>query len=566
MSRLPSVVTDPVSLAQRAHPVAGVLLPEAVEFCFHVMGNRRSFFDEMRLLIKPHYFLTEEALLRALWECMCQLADQVSGPFTFETLSLAMRAYLVDNQHLLTPSQQATLFSPDSDGVLWTMTRGSYEDGHVIFARQLLTKFLTERMLVSPLRRILQAPDHPENFIDLLEQYQQHASRLAGLHDLPRVAVAPLRGAIPYTPALVYKRTGLDFLDGPLGGQVAGDCYGLIGPTGGGKTTLGVHMAVSGARVCYTDAALDHTEPEFVVYISVEESARKLQPRIWSAAFQIPLAKLRQMTDWNSLTTQANLETYEHRLVVATQQGLQCAVPSESERYDAEQPMLAKCFELLDFSGSQEFPNAGSGYINEVASALDRVQQLRRQRIRTVYIDYAGLLVERHFGVSDDRQMRLKLKRIGDDFHKMVAEKFGCAVWLLHQLRGEAGNSSPLKLMSHHDAGETKDFGNNLAVCACLGVADTTTGCRRLNFSKTRNNRNDGVPPVTLRINDSFAVMEDVSRTFMIDEASRRFVARNEARQVVGAQAAAIPNPPARPSANAASAQQLLGRPGVFQP
>jgi hypothetical protein len=364
-----------------------------------------------------------------------------------------------------------------------------------------------------------------------------------------------------------YKRTGIDWIDRPeaLGGQVAGDCCGIIAPTGAGKTTLAVHMAVAGARACAEDASVTATTPEFVVYVSVEESGKKLQPRVLSAACQISLQRLRTLRGWDQLTTLANLEPYERTLGNGPTGRVELS--SERDRYDANQPMLARCFDMLDFSGSEEFPNSGRGYVQEVAAAISHLQQKRGQGVRAVYIDYAGLLVERSLGQGlDDRKLRLWLKRIGDDFRGQVAERFGCTCWVLHQLRGEAGNSSPLKLMKHTDAGETKDFANNMAVCGCMGAVDTMTGCRRLNWSKTRNVRNESITPVTLRIHDYFATMEDVTATYIADEASRRFVNRAEASQIMGQRASdAPPTPPMPPRQSAAAMTQAAFRPAQPQ-
>lgn len=557
-----SVTTDPVLLAQRQHPVATALLPQALEFSFYVLGNRRTFFDEMRTLLKPNYFTAEESLFAALWEVMCGLADRIAGKFTFETLALALQEHCYARQITLPPQVANVLFAAGPEGILWSMTHVEYGNEHVAYARGLLQRFLQDRTVVSPLRRILSAPDAPANIDEILGTVRDHSARLAGMNEIPRVPVSPIRGAIPYEPPLTYKPTGVSYVDGPLGGQVSGDCGGIIAPTGGGKTTVLVHMAVASARASWEEAVRANTTPEFVAYISVEESGRKLQPRIWSAAYNIPLAKLRTMTSWDQLTTQQNLDAYEHDLARNEPGRPETPVTSESERYDAGQPILDTCFEILDFSGADPYPNAGRGYMPEVASALDQVQQIRRQPLRAVYIDYAGLLVERYLGSNlDDRKLRLWLKKIGDDCRNMVAEKFGCAVWVVHQLRGEAGNSSPLKLMKHTDAGETKDFANNMAVCGCIGVADPATGCRFLNWSKTRNVRNESVTPITLRIHERFAVVEDVTAQFIADDATRRFLVRSEARQIMGAQAAAMAPAQVRPTTGAAATQAILAGP-----
>jgi hypothetical protein len=540
MSYHRSVVTDPVSLAQRHHPAAGVLLPQAIEFLFIAMGNRRVFFDEVRHLLKFEYFTDEENIFAHVWVVMCGLADTISGPFVYETLCLAFRTYMREQQDvIMTPDSERELFTPAPGGFFWNMTKSECTNPHVEYARQILQHFLVERTVVHPLRKFVSGQSYPGNIGDLVRIVGDQASRITRMNELPVVPVSPQRGSTLYTPVVAYKSTGVAFIDRSLGGgQVDGDVIGLIGATGSGKTMLAIQIAVEGARQCWVDAGHGDQTPEFVTYISVEEQGLKLRPRIWSAAFSIKLSKLRTMASWDGLTTTANLDDYErHGLMTRANRGGEAPrmeVSSESDRYDAEQGMLERCFALLDFSGVGEYQTAGRGYIDEVISALDRVQQLRGQSLRTVVVDYAGLLVERFVGLADDREIRFWLNRVGDEFRMRVATRFNCTVWLLHQLRGAAGDASPLKLMTHHDAAETKDFANNLAVCCCLGVADPTTGCRRLNWSKTRNTRNESVPPVTLRIHDHFAIMEDVGDRFTIDAPSRRFISREQLEEYGG--------------------------------
>jgi hypothetical protein len=543
MSSFLPVRTDPVALAQRPHPTASQILPEAVEFLFHCMGNRRDFFNECARSLRPHYFTAEESMLSAVLEVMLGLAGQFSGKFAYEALALSFRDYLQIRQINISPEKHQDLFAPNDTGLLWTMTNTPYGDEHLAYARQLLQRFLMERTVVLPLRGLMastQNGNYPTNLRDLLGEYNYQAARLSSMSVLPVVDAAPVRGAAPIKVASEYKPTGVDFIDRAIGGQRIGDANGIIGVTGGGKTTLAVHMAVSAVRRAWGEAIEavvrnpgTNIRPEIIVYITVEESGKKLFPRLWSAMYQIPRAKLDRIRDWNELTEPGRLDDYERRL--PGNYGPSQEPPSETERYDASRHILAGGFELLDFSGSDEYPDAGCGGVPEIVSALVRLQQERQQPIRTVILDYAGLTVERSAGTTlDDRKLRLGLKRIGGDMRKMVAERFRCTVWLLHQLAGAVGQCSPLRLMHHTHAGESKDFANNLAFCGCLGVPDSHTGIRRLNWSKTRSNGNESVAPVSLQIDETFAVMRDVTSDYAIDDVARRFVRRDEIFQIHG--------------------------------
>lgn len=197
---------------------------------------------------------------------------------------------------------------------------------------------------------------------------------------------------------------------------------------------------------------------------------------------------------------------------------------------------LKEHFFLLDLSGSDEFPNAGYGYIPEMASYLTRLRQQHDIGFHSVYLDYAGLAVSRHMAVatgrSDENAYRKMLKEHGDKMRIQIAAKFKTTAWSLHQIKGDKGKSRPTNLLHHTDAAETKDFAENMAVCGCLGTADQRTGCRRFWWSKVRYRPNEEVPPVTLQIDRDFAVMRDVTRNFHANEQTGQFLTEREMNSV----------------------------------
>ena len=200
-------------------------------------------------------------------------------------------------------------------------------------------------------------------------------------------------------------------------------------------------------------------------------------------------------------------------------------------------PQMEQCLTTLDLSGSDDFPEAGRGGLDEIVSYISRIvyrDRSRPRKLRSVIIDYAGLVCERYMAAKgiDENKYRHVLKRFGDMCRMEIAERFGCTAWILQQLRGGAGASSPMKLMTHADIGESKDFATNMAMCACLGVEDPRTGCRRLNFSKVRTKEKVGVPPLTLKIHPLFARMEDVGSQYRLDEQAKRFISNEEQQQI----------------------------------
>lgn len=518
--------SDPAIIAQRPLPTQSGLDPNAIEWLLICAAQNRQLLQEVRSLIAPHHFTPREAPLRMVFEALCLSFDMYNGA-TYETLASIITDRLNQNHSIvMTDIQQQIIFRRDEQGLLWQICNptGVVMDAtNIAFARDLLRRFAHERTVVAPLRHVMNPGFNTgiPDLTDFLTAINNQQARLSTLNAIPEANIAPA----PYTPLVTaneFVKTGVAFMDELLGGQRRGDCNGIIGPTGGGKTTLGVHLAVATAKQAWADAQ-GGAQPEIVVFITAEESALKLRPRIWSAFFQIPKTKLDTLTDWNSLTQPGHLDAYEIAMQAEQQYKM-----SEIERYMANAPAMANHLKVLDLSGSDEFPNAGTGYVDEITSYLSRYTV----PIREVVIDYAGIFCERHMQAKgmDEKSYRYLLKTFGDRCRKEVSARFNCTTWVLHQLKGAMGQSSATKLMHHSDAGESADFANNMVVCCCLGVADKQTGCRRLNISKCRYKPTEKLIAPTLRIHDHFAIMEDVTRLYAID--GNQFLSLDEQRQV----------------------------------
>lgn len=534
---------DPALLAQRPQPTEAEITPSAVEWMFVCFSHDRSFFDDARGLIQEVHFLPHEESLKYLWRVLCLVIPQYGG-VTYEGLRFTYEQILQQDPNMtLNQRQLEIIFHYGAEGLLYSVANpppGMISAPNVAMARSLFRKFLMERSVIQPLRRVLQpgfAGGVPSNLGSFLQVVEQQHARLSALDSLPVASVVPDMTQ-PIRPAFDFKLTGTSYIDEPLGGQRVGDANGLIGPTGGGKTTLALHAAVNTAKQCWTDFILGKPK-EVSVFVTVEEPKNKLLPRVWSSAFLIPREKLETMTDFGALTTQANIQDYERRLAQSANLGNgECL--SETDRFKAGLCWLPQHFILLDLSGSEEHPTAGYGYIDEIASYLSRLQDQLQVGFRSVYLDYAGLLIERHMeGIgqaNNDRVFRSLLRSFGDQFKRKISERFQTTSWLLHQLKGEMGTANPTKLMHHSDAAESKDFAVNMAVCGCLGTADPQTGCRRLNWSKVRYRAGERIMPSMLRVHEQFALMEDVSSLYTIDESGNQFVTREDMREIGGLQ------------------------------
>lgn len=237
-----------------------------------------------------------------------------------------------------------------------------------------------------------------------------------------------------------------------------------------------------------------------------------------------------------NMSTPDTLQQYERD----DQRG-QARVLSESERYVLRRPILNNCFAVLDLSGSAAFPNAGTGYIDELEAHITRLVESRAdQELSMVVIDYAGILVQRHMehaGLKEESR-RILLKYFGDKCKRQIAERFMCSVWVLHQLAGDAApnTGSATKRIQHTAASDSKSFAENMVACGVLGAADTVHGVRLLNWAKTRNKANEQVVPTMLKIHPEFAMMIDVSDQYVVSDSGAGFLSAAEAASVGAAQ------------------------------
>ena len=516
---------DPALIAQQPAISTTKVHPQALEMLLMYFSQDLQLLSEARTLIAPHHFDEEEKVLKIAYDAMCRSQDECNG-ITYESLAEFCTQLLEQGLYTLSENQSDLLFRHDSYGLLYSICNPSFEVNQTNqnLARNVLQRFARERTVFAPLRKVL----HPRNVgvpdLDrVLDAVNNQQARLTSLNELPIVNITPEVGT-ELVPAFQFKSTGVSFIDEKINGQRVGDCNGLLGPTGGGKTTMGLHMAVATAKQCWLDAMENDTEPEVVVFFTYEESAEKIRPRAWSSAFQITRNKLETLTSWDQLTQPGHLADYELRAQIDQEHKL-----SEIERYRAMSPQLAQCLLVVDMSGSDRFPNAGNGYVPEMVSILARINR----KIRAVYVDYAGLVCERHMQSAglDENSYRHLLKTFGDRVRKDVSEQFTCTSWVLHQLKGSTGVVSPAKLIHHSDAGESKDFATNMAVCMCLGVEDKLTGCRYLNISKCRYKPNETITPTILKIHSDFAEMVDVTNVYQLAP-SNRFVTNEEISQL----------------------------------
>lgn len=514
-------------VSQQAHqlPQTHSILSTDLDLMFIYIMRIPAVFLEAMAHIEPEYFDNEEIQYAIFWNTVRDLR-RAYHQVSFDMVATEINRRLTLNP-IVSDEVRCSMLQPNSNGLVWMAMQQPVDpqDLNGTYARDLMRRFLHERTVIRPLARVAsqaRGNTYPQEFMQFLKAAVDQNSRIDGIRDIPIGGAMPARGSELPAP-IQYVPTGMSFVDNYIKGQRQGDCNGLLGVFGAGKTTMGLQITLENAMNSYTQAMINGTTPELNVFLSYEEPQSKVEKRIWSYAARIRRDKLEEMRDWNVLTTQNNMEDYERGLSAAGPNGV---LYSETERWDIARQWLNSSFVLLDMSGSENYPNAGAGYVDEAAAMLTRLAETRQQKLRCITMDYAGLMCKRHMGANgvNEERMRYYLANLGDSLRRTIAEKHQATVWLLHQFNGDQNKRSPTVLLHHSDAAESKAFAENLAVCGCLGVEDKATGCRLLNWSKVRyyNDRSQSAP--TLQIDGMFGGMRDVSNRFTPDANTRTFI------------------------------------------
>jgi len=304
--------------------------------------------------------------------------------------------------------------------------------------------------------------------------------------------------------------TGVPFIDSMVPMAEIGDVNTLIGPSGVAKTTLAIQMMCGRAKRAYEKEQSTGEKTGLSVYISYEDNMRSLQIRAVSCACQIHKDRLAAIHSPDELSTLANLQDYERKLVVGNN-------PScEQERYTENMVWLNSHSVLVDFSNHPDSMGGMHG-ISEIRSMLGAIQDEKQREIDDVYCDYAGLCAERALMQKDGHSDRL-IKELGtfvDRFRSEITVPFNAVGWVLQQVNGKAQQASPVAKLSHTNAEWCKAFANNAFLALVLGTKDVNTWACMLAATKTR--RGMTPKPIVCRINGALCCLVDASKTLRVD-------------------------------------------------
>jgi hypothetical protein len=531
------VITSPTAAPARAR----LTVDERDYLLIHLLRSPR-LFAECRAVLDLDDGALAARLQRAdpafavVWGAAHALVGRRPDGRLPEPLEAAEMALEVEVKRLLTLATEP-LSPPDEERLL-----GGAEGGllrvaftvpelalNVDGAREFLTRFLEELTVYDPFRDYVVSWGRllPSSLDPFLEKLQQRRAQLVGLGEKATVNAFP---GVYKRVAQVRVPTAVPFLDRLLkGGTIPGNVYMLLGPTGGGKTTLAVQVFVDGALYQLVNSPPPQLPGDWYYYNYEGSVEDELLPRIWAYSAQI---EYDTFLDGRDLSNQSrgDYKPYEKRRFAHLFR-MGAPVPGEEERLLAQATLLGgKNLHPKDFSGA--FPGVGMGGVEEIALNLEREVADGRRPVGVV-IDYAGLMVENHlegkpFNSSDYYAV---LKQVGNKVRRLIAERFKCTVWLLHQLAMGRVPKSPGNAPHHSDAAGSRNFGENAAGAFTLGTIDDNTGCLLVSLSKGRH-KDPTTRPVLVRLDGAVRRMTDASGDYAVHPTTGRLVPKDDLHKI----------------------------------
>jgi hypothetical protein len=410
------------------------------------------------------------------------------------------------------------------------------------YGLDLLQRFLRERQVFDAARRVIDGSTGRT-----VGNFGQILSGLGSIDQaIGAIGSNPIQTFLPedWKPNPIRtSSTGIDWLDKLIGGQAARDVNGLLGPFGGGKTTLAIQLAVSRARLLRGARFLKQPgfeRPRVVVYAGYEEDIDPdIRARATCFGARIDKDRLEALESFSELSRTGQLLPYE------LEQYKRMKAKPEEMLGEYERLMLAR----EEFNHGLYFMDMkndgrGQGWIPELASQLERAKtRYGWEQIDTVIVDYTKVMVRRHLKtqkVDIDRNLRHYINDTPMSAKLEIAERLGCTVWLLHQLSGESNQRSPVAELSHAHSGEAKDFAENLVNCVVLGVKDVGTQVSRVFYTKGRRSKNSGGCTL-VRTDGQFGRLLPAADDFMVSPDQKRITSRSLHNQIHGPTIPAAP-------------------------
>lgn len=500
----------------------------SVEYMLAHMLRSQQVFNIAAQWLQPTYFNQPgETMYRMIWAAATAFFAEYNMLPPQETL-----ASTVISQMLVSPDCDQQLIDETQAFLQWAFPPAFADDQLVpAYAIDLIKSFMIERRVANSLQSAFQAgvPINHSTVPALVETAYQQIQQLSSIQNYTRRGAVPMEWEEVAAPTI---RTNVPIIDENMnGGTEPREVHVILGPTGVGKTTLGMQIVCSMARLNYTNVTegVAGATRKLHVFISYEDARRSMVVRALAFTARIDKTRLEQMGSYNELTRRGNLLPYELQMLSRHEDP-----PGEYERMCEAREWLNDYCEFADFSGSRTpgEPVRGYGGIAEIRQYLDAVIHATGLPIGVVAIDWAGRCVRRYItakGGDMQRQQTTMLSEFVGQAFDHIAAPLNCPVFIMHQIKGAAGKS-PTKELTHHDAEACSTFAINAWFAFVLGNKDEKTHTCLFQVTKTR--RGEAAASQICLINGKFSEIVDSQNRYKIDRVSNSIVLSTDADRV----------------------------------
>lgn len=434
-----------------------------------------------------------------------------------------------------------------------------------------LRQFLEDR-LVNEMRETMSLPQTPSDLLNAISKYSDRASVLSDIDqgELDQPFAEGWDLAADLGPP---RRTNIDFIDAGIFGTRPGESNGIMGPQGGGKTTLGVMISVEAAQAAWEDWITAGRPENGVIersyHFTYEESPSSVRVRAISYLAKIPKERVLlaiSTRNYGMFTrTGGALQPYELEMYRRHLENGQ-VVRGEWERFNDAKDLLNKHWRLIDMCGSDKnHPDRGYGLVDELASIIRNDINGREQQFSccSVLVDYVLVAVNRYMDAhgKKNEDLRFCIDRWPDQMRHKIGVPMNCATWSLQQLDTITNSLAPGKEINQTASAEGKAFGRHCDFLFALGNANKEN---QLIWWACKHRHTAPLEPVVLTLRGAECRLQ-TEPDFQLDSHSRTIIRVNEANRLhagttqpeedsVPAPAPRIAAPAARVAARAAAA------------
>ena len=484
------------------------LEPAQIEALVCYLLRKRSVFDEAIGLLEPLLFnRPQEYGYAALWQCAVDFYYRYHALAPVHALRAEFEAAATARPYEILPEVAQFLLGPQ--GLLsyvFTIPEEQLEESYGLV---LLRRFLEERTVIDAFRAKAREFGGllPTDLPEVLRGLSLQLDRVRGV-SLPAGSTAFEEDPSVLEADRQRSLTGNGFIDSVTsGGVAAGEVTLLCGTTGSGKTYLASSMAGKMAVAESTLAMSTERPARWVCYFTYETAPAEVKRRAISHLARVTNERLllRPWVDHLSAPERGR-ELLAYELSPAVQQARADGTYShvgELARLERLQPFLAN-FRVFDQRGPRHDPTAGSGYVEEIRTRVDRLVRHSGRGVHLVVVDFVQEMCGRYCqGRGDmdrDPQARLRvMTEFCNEVRRQVGDPYGCAILALVQLSGTANSRSPTAKQSPSDAMWCRTMHINADWTFQLGNKHRRSQCCLLWSGKTRHTSGGDEESILLR-------------------------------------------------------------------